>query len=74
MMKDIRRQTRRHCLAKDKIRVVLDGLRSENSITELYRKERIARSLTPPTLRFMEPEKRRLTGKAVLSVILCAWL
>jgi transposase-like protein len=37
--KDIRRATRRHFSAEDKIRIVLDGLRGEDSIAELCRKE-----------------------------------
>lgn len=45
MVKDIRRQTRRHFLAKDKVRIVLDGLRGEDSIAELCRTEGIAQSL-----------------------------
>ena len=44
VMKDIRRATRRHFSAEDKIRIVLDGLRGEDSITELCRKEGIAQS------------------------------
>ena len=43
--KDSRRQTRRHVSAEDKIRIVLDGLRGEDSIAELCRKEGIAQSL-----------------------------
>jgi transposase len=39
---DIRRATRRHFSAKEKIRIVLDGLRGEDSIAELCRKEGIA--------------------------------
>ena len=35
VVKDIRRQTRRHFSAEDKIRIVLDGLRGEDSIAEL---------------------------------------
>ena len=42
VVKDIRRQTRRHFSAEDKIRIVLDGLRGEDSIAELCRKEGIA--------------------------------
>jgi transposase len=34
-VKDIRRTTRRHFLEEDKIRVVLEGLRGEESIAEL---------------------------------------
>ncbi|MFN9017026.1 MAG: IS3 family transposase, partial [Hyphomonadaceae bacterium] len=42
IIKDIRRATRRHFSAEDKIRIVLDGLRGEDSIAELCRKEGIA--------------------------------
>jgi transposase len=45
VVKDIRRATRRHFLAEDNIRIVLDGLRGEDSIAELCRKEGIAQSL-----------------------------
>jgi transposase len=44
-VKDIRRQTRRHFSAQDKIRIVLDRLRGKDSISELCRKEGIAQSL-----------------------------
>ena len=39
VVKDIRRATRRHFSAEDKIRIVLEGLRGEDSIAELCRKE-----------------------------------
>lgn len=45
VVKDIRRATRRHFSAEDKIRIVLDGLRGDDSISELCRKEGIAQSL-----------------------------
>ena len=45
VVKDIRRQTRRHFSAEDKIRLVLEGLRGDDSIAELCRKEGIAQSL-----------------------------
>jgi transposase len=45
LVKDIRRATRRHSSAEDKIRIVLDGLRGESSIAELCRREGIAESL-----------------------------
>lgn len=45
VVKDIRRTTRRHFSSEDKIRIVLDGLRGEDSIAELCRKEGIAQSL-----------------------------
>lgn len=39
VVKDIRRQTRRHFLAEDNIRIVLEGLRGDDRIPELCRKE-----------------------------------
>lgn len=45
VMKDIGRAPRRDFSAEDKIRIVLEGLRGENSIAELCRKEGIAQSL-----------------------------
>ena len=63
VVKDIRRSTRRHFLAEDKIRIVLDGLRGEDSIAELCRKEGIAQSLYYKwSKEFMEAGKRRLAG------------
>ena len=46
VVKDIRRATRRHFSAEDKIRIVLGGLRGDDSIAELCRKEGIAQSLS----------------------------
>jgi len=61
--KDIRRATRRHFSAEDKIRIVLDGLRGEDSIAELCRKEGIAQSLYYVwSKEFLEAGKRRLAG------------
>jgi transposase len=63
VIKDIRRATRRHFSAEDKIRVVLDGLRGEDSIAELCRKEGIAQSLYYTwSKEFMEAGKKRLAG------------
>ena len=42
VVKDIRRATRRHYSTEDKIRIVLSGLRGEDSIAELCRKEGIS--------------------------------
>ena len=39
IVKDIRRATRKHYFAEEKIRVVLEGLRGEYSIAELCRRE-----------------------------------
>jgi transposase len=44
-IKDIRRATRKHHSAEDKIRVVLEGLRGEDSIAAICRREGIAESL-----------------------------
>jgi len=63
VVKDIRRQTRRLFSAEDKIRIVLEGLRGEDSIAELCRKEGIAQSLYYTwSKEFMEAGKRRLAG------------
>jgi transposase-like protein len=43
-IRDIRRATRRHFSAAEKIRIVLEGLRGEESIAELCRREGIALS------------------------------
>ena len=39
IVNDIRRATRKHCSAEDKIRIVLDGLHGEDSIAKLCRRE-----------------------------------
>src|SRR5881392_266185 len=63
VLKTIRRATRRHFSAEDKIRIVLDGLRGEDSIAELCRKEGIAQSLYYTwSKEFIEAGKRRLAG------------
>jgi len=45
IVKNIRRATRRHFSAEDKIRIVLEGLRGEDSIAELCRREGIVQNL-----------------------------
>ena len=66
VVKDIRRATRRHFSAEDKIRIVLDGLRGDDSIAEMCRKEGIAQSLYYVwSKEFMEAGKRRLAGDTV---------
>ena len=63
VVKDIRRATRRHFSAEDKIRIVLEGLRGDDSIAELCRKEGIAQSLYYVwSKEFMEAGKRCLAG------------
>jgi transposase len=63
VVKDIRRATRRHHSAEEKIRIVLDGLRGEHSIAEICRREGIAESLYYSwSKEFLEAGKRRLAG------------
>ena len=63
VVKDIRRATRRHFSSEDKIRIVLDGLRGEDSIAELCRKEGIAQNLYYRwSKEFLEAGKKRLAG------------
>jgi transposase len=63
VLKDIRRATRKHRSAEDKIRIVLEGLRGEDSITELCRREGIAQSQYYGwSKEFLEAGKRRLAG------------
>ena len=62
-VRDIRRKTRRHRSSEEKIRVVLSGLRGEESIAALYRHEGIAESLYYSWSReFLEAGKKRLAG------------
>ena len=63
IVKNIRRATRKHYSAEEKIRIVLDGLRGESSVAELCRREGIAESLYYTwSKEFLEAGKRRLAG------------
>ena len=63
VVKDIRRATRKQYGAEEKIRIVLEGLRGEDSIAELCRREGIAQGVYYKWSKdFMEAGKRRLTG------------
>jgi transposase len=63
VLKDIRRATRRQFSAEEKIRIVLEGLRGEESIAELCRREGIATSMYYGwSKEFLEAGKRRLAG------------
>src|SRR4051812_37005499 len=63
VVKDIRRATRRQFSAEEKIRIVLEGLRGEESIAELCRRERIASSMYYGwSKEFLEAGKKRLAG------------
>jgi transposase len=62
-VRDIRRATRRHHSAEEKIRIVLEGLRGENSFAELCRKEGIHQNLYYRwSKEFLEAGKKRLAG------------
>jgi len=63
VVKDIRRATRRQFSAEEKIRVVLEGPRGEESIAELCRREGIASSMYYGWSKdFLEAGKKRLAG------------
>nr|WP_085979651.1 IS3 family transposase [Roseibium sp. TrichSKD4] len=65
IVKDIKRQTRRRFSAEEKIRIVVSGLRGEDSIAELCRQEGIAQSQYYSWSKdFMEAGKKRLAGDA----------
>ena len=62
-VKSIRRATRKQYSAEEKLRVVLEGLRGEQSIAELCRREGIAQSLYYSwSKEFLEAGKKRLAG------------
>jgi len=63
VVKDIRRATRRQFGAEEKIRIVLEGLRGEDSIAELCRREGINQNLYYRWSKdFLEAGKKRLAG------------
>ena len=63
LVKNIRRRTSRKYSAEEKIRIVLAGLRGEESIAALCRREGIAQSLYYKwSKEFLEAGKRRLSG------------
>ena len=66
IIRDIKRNTRKHYSAEEKIRIVLDGVRGEAGIAELCRREGIAQSLYYKGSKdFMEAGKQRLAGDIV---------
>ena len=63
VVKAIRRATRRQFSAEEKIRIVLSGLRGEDSIAELCRREGIVQNLYYRwSKEFLEAGKKRLAG------------
>ncbi len=62
-VRDIRRKTRRNRSAEEKIRIVLEGLRGEDSTAALCRREGVAESLYYKwSKEFLEAGQKRLAG------------
>ena len=62
-VRQIRQQTRKKYTAEEKIRIVLEGLRGETSITELWRRVGINSNLYYRwSKEFLEAGKQRLAG------------
>ena len=62
-VRDIRRAARRNHSAEEKIRIVLEGLRGEDSIAELCRREGINTNIYYRwSKEFLEAGKKRLAG------------
>jgi len=63
LVRDIKRATRRKFSAEEKIRIVLAGLRGEDSIAELCRREGLHQNLYYRwSKEFLEAGKKRLAG------------
>jgi transposase len=63
VVQNIRRATRKRYSAEEKIRIVLEGLRGEDSIAELCRREGISQNLYYRwSKEFLEAGKKRLAG------------
>ncbi len=62
-VREIRRRTRRKFAPEEKIRIVLEGLRGEQSVSELCRREGIAANLYYRWSKdFLEAGKKQLAG------------
>ena len=65
-VRDIRRATRKHYSSEEKIRIVLEGLRGEDSVAELCRREGININVYYRWSKdFLEASKKRLSGDTV---------
>ena len=63
VVREIKRRTRRKFSSEEKIRIVLEGLRGEETIAELCRREGISPNLYYNwSKEFLEAGKRRLQG------------
>ena len=66
MVREIKRKTRRKFSSEEKIRIVLDGLRGEDSIAEVCRREGIVPNLYYRWSKdFLEAGKKRLQGDTI---------
>ena len=66
VVRDIRRAVRRQFSAEEKVRIMIAGLRGEDSIAELCRKEGINQNLYYRwSKEFLEAGKKRLAGDTV---------
>ncbi len=63
VVREIKRNTRRRITSEEKIRIVLEGLKGEESIAEICRREGIAPSMDYKWSKgFLEAGKRQLNG------------
>ena len=66
IVKDIRRRTRKKYSSEEKIRIVLEGIRGEESVSSLCRREGISDNLYYRWSKdFLEAGKKRLMGDTV---------
>jgi len=66
VVRDIKRKTRRQFNAEEKIRIILEGLKGEDSIASISRKEAIhPTQYYKWSKEFLEAGKRRLNGDTV---------
>jgi transposase len=66
IVREIKRRTRRKFTAEEKIRIVLEGLRGEESISDLCRKEGIHPTMYYKWSKsFLESGKRQLNGDTI---------
>ena len=70
VVKDIRRRTGKKYSSEEKIRIVLDGLRGEDSIAELCRREGISQGVYYKWSKdFMEAGQARYSPHHFLSLV-----
>ena len=66
VVREIKRKTRRKFNSEEKIRIILEGLKGEDSIAAICRREGIAPSLYYKLIKtFLQAGKRRLNGDTI---------